>query len=374
MEVRARYILVGLFAFAAIAAGFGFVYWLNNNGGLARRDVYRIRFEGPTSGLQAGAGVQFNGVRVGEVTALQLDPDDPRGVVATIAVARGTPLRTDTKVGVDFRGLMGSPAISLRGGAPTSPLLPVSETKPPLLVADPSASEDLTQTARQALQRLDKMLGDNSDSVKSTMDNLKTFSEALGRNSDRVDSIMAGLERMTSGPSAEKPKPVYDLTAPNAFPPSLRAPRAQIAVAEPSAINALDTQRMLGRSNDGVFSVLGDAQWSDTLPKLVQEKIVQSFDNAGFPAAVAASVERVTAAYQLVIDLRSFAITMNPGPAADVEFSAKLVAENGHIVSSQLFRATAPASGTDTPAIAAAFNKAFGAAVTDLVAWTSRSV
>ena len=50
METRARYILVGLFALVAIAAGFGFVYWLNNTGGLAKRAVYRIRFEGPTSG------------------------------------------------------------------------------------------------------------------------------------------------------------------------------------------------------------------------------------------------------------------------------------------------------------------------------------
>ena len=113
--------------------------------------------------------------------------------------------------------------MSLRGGAPTPSLLPVSETDPALLVADPAASEDLTQTARQALQRLDKLLGDNADSVKSTMDNLKTFSEALGRNSDRVDSIMAGLERMTAGPGAEKAKLVYDLTAPGAFPGSPRA-------------------------------------------------------------------------------------------------------------------------------------------------------
>ena len=88
--------------------------------GSARRDLYRIRFEGPTSGLQTGSSVQFNGIRVGEVTAFQLDPQDPRRVTATIAVARGTPLRADTKVGVDFRGLMGSPAIALTGGSPTA--------------------------------------------------------------------------------------------------------------------------------------------------------------------------------------------------------------------------------------------------------------
>lgn len=371
METRARFMLVGLFGLAAIAAGFGFVYWLNNSGGLAQRAIYQIRFEGPTPGLQTGASVQFNGVRVGEVTAVQLDPDNPRRVTATIAVARGTPLRADTRVGVDFRGLMGSAAIALKGGSPSSPLLAAAGGEPAVLVADPSASEDLTQTARQALQRLDRMLADNSDSVKSTMDNLKTFSEALGRNSDRIDRIMAGLERMTAS-GAEKPKPVYDLAAPTAFPPSLRAPRAQIVVGEVSAINALDTQRMLGRSGDGQFLVLGDAQWSDSLPKLIQAKIIQTFENAGFPAAAAAAVEHVAATHKLAIDLRNFAVMISAAPVADVEFSAKLVAGNGHIVGAQVFHATAPANGTDAAAIAAALNEAFAKAAAELAAWVAK--
>ncbi len=45
------------------------------------------------------------------------------------------------------------------------------------------------------------------------MDDLKVFSGALARNSGRVDGIMAGLENLAGGGPAEKPKPVYDLTA-----------------------------------------------------------------------------------------------------------------------------------------------------------------
>ena len=81
----------------------------------------------------------------------------------------------------------------------------------------------------------------------------------------------------------------------------------------------------------------------DTLPKLIQEKIIQSFDNAGFPAAVGAAVEHVTPAYQLVIDLRNFAIATDQGrrQSADVEFSAKLVSDGGKVVATQLFKASA---------------------------------
>ena len=103
MEIRARYVLVGVFVIAVLAAGFGFVYWMENTTGLAKRTSYRIRFEQSVSGLLLGSGVQFNGIRVGEVTDLKLDKDDPNGVLVTIAVTSDTPVRSDTKVETRLR-------------------------------------------------------------------------------------------------------------------------------------------------------------------------------------------------------------------------------------------------------------------------------
>ncbi len=374
METRARYISVGLFVLAIIAAGFGFVYWLNNTGGLGARSIYRIRFEDSVSGLQVGAAVQFNGIRVGEVISLGLDNDDPGRVTATIAIDKNTPVHADTKVGVSFQGLMGTPAISLRGGTSSSPLLVASSTEKPILVANPGATQDLTQAARQTLQHIDKILQDNSESLKSTIDNIKTFSGALARNSDRVDAIMAGLEHLAGGGPAEKPKPIYDLMVPSTFSTSPAAPKSQLVIAMPTAVVALQTQRMLARSPDGNISPLGDAQWSDALPNLIQAKIVQSFENAGFRVTAASAEQQLAANDQLLIDLRNFAVTMNPDPVANIEFSAKLVDQNGHIVTTKLFQATAPAQGTDASQIAAAFDQAFSKVVTDLVTWTSQSM
>src|SRR5215470_18614247 len=116
METRAPYIIVGAFVIAAIAAAFGFVYWLNNAGGIGKRDTYQLVFDGPVPGLLVGAGVLFNGIRVGEVTSLGLLADRPRDVRATIAVAEHTPVRADTRVGLDFQGLTGVPVVALEGG------------------------------------------------------------------------------------------------------------------------------------------------------------------------------------------------------------------------------------------------------------------
>ena len=78
METKARYVLVGLFALFVIAGVFGFVYWLETIGGSGERVVYRIHFERTVSGLRVGSAVLFNGLRVGEVTGLALDLDNPR--------------------------------------------------------------------------------------------------------------------------------------------------------------------------------------------------------------------------------------------------------------------------------------------------------
>src|SRR3974377_508617 len=116
METRAPFVLIGAFVLAAIVAVFGFIYWLNNTGGLGPRTTYHVQFEGSVPGLLVGAAVLFNGVRVGEITDLSLTSDDPRRINATSAVATSTPVRPDTKVGLEFQGLTGVPVIALEGG------------------------------------------------------------------------------------------------------------------------------------------------------------------------------------------------------------------------------------------------------------------
>ncbi len=120
METRAPFAVIGAFVLAAMVAVFGFVYWLNNTGGLGPRTTYHVQFDGSVPGLLVGAGVLFNGIRVGEVTALGLAPDSPRRVNATISVASTTPVRADTKVSLEFQGLTGVPVVALEGGTQTA--------------------------------------------------------------------------------------------------------------------------------------------------------------------------------------------------------------------------------------------------------------
>jgi ABC-type transport system involved in resistance to organic solvents, periplasmic component len=140
METRAPFVVVGAFVLAAIVAVFSFVYWLHNTGGLGPRATYHVQFDGSVPGLLVGAAVLFNGIRVGEVTDLGLAPDSPRRVNATISVASTTPVRSDTKVGVEFQGLTGVPVVALEGG-----MLQASSGEVPTLIAEPGAGQSMTQ-------------------------------------------------------------------------------------------------------------------------------------------------------------------------------------------------------------------------------------
>jgi phospholipid/cholesterol/gamma-HCH transport system substrate-binding protein len=368
METRARYVLIGTFVLTAIAGVFGFVYWLHSSGGLTSRSSYLVRFERSVSGLQAGSAVLFNGMRVGEVTALNVEPSNPRQVLATVVVDRTTPVRADTQVDIEVQGLMGSPSVALFGGSADASPVESRNGEIPVLVANPTAGQDMMQAARATLKNLDAILVDNADPLKSAIANINQFFGTLARNSQRFDDILEGLQRMT-GASTKAPPRIYDLRAPSKFPAIENRPEGQLLVADPTAAIALDTQKILIQSDGSETASFPEAQWSDTIPKLVQARIVQGFENAGY-MGVSRPLDNFVTDYQLLTDIRHFRIVSAPQATAQVELSAKLVDSTGHIIDGQTFRAETPVSEMNASAIAAALDNTFKKSATDLVVWT----
>lgn len=365
METRAPFVIVGAFILAAIGAVFGFVYWLHNTGGLGARTSYNVQFNGSVPGLLVGASVLFNGIRVGEVTSLGLAADSPRRVNAVISVMPDTPVRADTKVGLDFQGLTGVPVVALEGGTQLVASGPV-----PTLVAEPGAGQSMTQAARDALKRVDAVLAENAEPLQSTIANLKVFSEGLARNTGRLDGIVAGLERMTGGGAAAAPKVIYDLDAPRDFAPPKKAVKGQLLIPEPTSILMFDTQRILFVPPGVDHPGFSDFQWSDSLPKLVQAKLIQSFENYDPGHAPLRAMDGVAADYQLLIDIRSFQIATDPEPTAEIGLSAKILGKNGRVVASRLFAEKSKLDSLDSQSAVRAFSAAFGAIAKDIVNWT----
>ncbi len=197
METKASYIVTGAFTLAVIFGAFGFIYWFHNSGVGGERSMYRVVFAGSVSGLRTGSAVQFDGVRVGEVTKLALDPHDPRKVEALIALDRAVPMRADTKVTLDFQGLTGLADVSLTGGSADATPVVADAGGPPTIYAGANAGADVTQAARAVLSRIDGMVAENEEAMRSSLRNIETVTATLAQNSQRLDKVMAGLENLT---------------------------------------------------------------------------------------------------------------------------------------------------------------------------------
>jgi phospholipid/cholesterol/gamma-HCH transport system substrate-binding protein len=367
METRAPFVLIGAFVLAAIAAVFGFVYWLNNSGGLGPRATYHVQFEGSVPGLLVGAAVLFNGIRVGEVTELGLAPDSPRQVNATISVASYTPVRADTKVGLEFQGLTGVPVITLEGGT-----LPAGAGPAPMLIAEQGAGRSMTQAARDALRRVDAVLAENSEPLKDTIANFKVFSEGLARNTGKLDGIVAGLEKMTGG-GAPAQKITYDLRAPQDLGPVSKTLKGQLAIPEPTAVAMLETQRMLfSPAKD--YPNFSDFLWADSIPKLLQARLMDSFENYDIAHAPLRAADAGQSDFQLLIDVRRFRITTDSDPMVEIGLSARLLDKNGKVIASRLFEENRKLERIDPPAAVDAFNDAFGRIAKEMVGWTVQSL
>ena len=369
MEIKARYVLIGLFTLAAIAAGFAFVYWLETTGGLGKRTSYEVRFHNTVSGLLTGSPVLFDGIRVGEVTGLKLVPNEPKEIDVTIAVDANTPVRADTQASLDFQGLTGVAVVTLTGGSADAPLLKAASGQLPALTAGETAGQTMSEAARQAFTRIDKVLAENSGDLRTMVSNLTSFSEALGKNSGKVDAILGGLERMTGG--GKTAGLTYALTALPASAEGAKPLEKQLAVSDPSALLTYDSDRVLAQVDGNELAPLGNARWADSLTKLVQSRIVQSFENTGSLSEVSRPIEGGAPDYQLSTEIRKFQIVSAPERTAEVQISAKIISADGHIAAARIFDASAPVKTEEEADAAKALDEAFGKILSSLIPWTA---
>ncbi len=175
-------------------------------------------------------------------------------------------------------------------------------------------------------------------------------------------SIMAGC----SGGSSAR---VFDLSAPRDVGRLSSGSRAALIVAEPTTVQALDSERIIVRDGAGALSVLPGVQWADRLPKLVQTRLIQTFENGSRLGAVGRPGERILPDWQLNLDIRAFAIDAASGEAV-VEISAKLIRDRtGRVAGARLFTARVAAGGIAGDSAAQALDAALSQVLVEIVRW-----
>ena len=146
----------------------------------------------------------------------------------------------------------------------------------------------------------------------------------------------------------------------------------QLAVARPTAMQTLDTER-IALMRGAAMDYYADAQWNDSVPRLVQSLLVEAFERSGRILAVARESEGVRGDYTLETEIRDFDAqyaTENGAPTVVVDVMARLLGAQGAVVASQEVKQSAPAAANSVASVVAAFDQAVGAVLAQIVART----
>jgi cholesterol transport system auxiliary component len=173
-----------------------------------------------------------------------------------------------------------------------------------------------------------------------------------------------------SGCLSATPPDTYEISSPTLAQSAPGRTRAQVLIPEPTALKTLDSQNIVVKPTPQSVEFLANSQWSDRLPRMVQLRLLQAFENTGRIGAVGVPGQGLAIDFQLVMEVRKFEIQAEGAPRAVVEISVKALNDrNGSVVRTRVFEASVPASGRANADFVAALDSAFERVSADIVGW-----
>jgi phospholipid/cholesterol/gamma-HCH transport system substrate-binding protein len=282
MERNANYALVGLASAILLVGLIVFLVLLAGRKFSHDYDIYDIVFQGPVRGLAKGGEVDFNGIKVGDVSKIFLDPRNPQYVIARSQITPDVPIRTDSYAQLEPQGITGVNYIQISAGTPSKPLLrdTVREGEIPRISSQKDALSDLlagggfiVQRSVEALDRVNRLFSD---------ENLKTLSATF---SD-IQAVTAELrERKEIVADAQKTLQDADEAT------------KQFTALGKSAQNLVDNdgRKSMAKLDDAAGEIQGAAKTlKDTLTRL--QGPTENFATTGLPqlSSAIASLQRAT--------------------------------------------------------------------------------
>lgn len=187
---------------AVLVAG---VLWLASGGAFQKKyDLYLAIEDESVAGLNLDAPVKYNGVDVGKVREIHLDPDNPVRVILLFAIERGTPIKEDTVAVLKTQGLTGIAYVELSGGARDAPpLVAIEGNAYPVIRTKPSLSARLENVLTNVLAKLDStsnninsILNDeNRAAFKSALADIATVAHTFAARKNTLDAGIASAAR-----------------------------------------------------------------------------------------------------------------------------------------------------------------------------------
>lgn len=182
------------------------------------------------------------------------------------------------------------------------------------------------------------------------------------------------LAALMAGCGTKANNDTFDLSiTPSSTGPAARG--RQILVPEPTALKSLDSNQVVVRVSPSEIQYLANSQWGDTLPRMVQAKLVAAFENSGRLGGVGKPGQGLAIDYQVVAEIRAFEVSTVGADAANVEIFVKLLNDrNGTVRAQRGFQASVPVSGSGNRNFVEALNAAFAAVGAEIVEWSLQAM
>jgi phospholipid/cholesterol/gamma-HCH transport system substrate-binding protein len=207
METRANHLIIGSFVLLFVAAAFAFIIWVAKIQIDQEFAHYDIVFADSVAGLGVGGDVRFNGIKVGSVQRIRIDPHDPAKVKVTVSVAADTPIRTNSFAQLELQGITGVSYVQITGGTAIAPLLTTAEAGQdnPVIQSRPSKIAELFQGVPDLLarsvtlvDRASELLNpQNQQNLAGVLSDLRTVTTAIADRQQAIGRIIDGLDRAT---------------------------------------------------------------------------------------------------------------------------------------------------------------------------------
>lgn len=179
---------------------------------------------------------------------------------------------------------------------------------------------------------------------------------------------------MLSGCGTKANNDTFDLSlTPATTGPSVKS--RQILVPEPTAVKMLDSEQVVVRVSPSEVQYLANSRWGDRLPRLVQSKLVEAFENSGRVGGVGKPGQGLAIDYQVVTDIRAFEVTTGGSRVANVEISAKILNDrNGSVRAQSVFKGTSAVRGSENSDFVEALDRAYAKVGGEIVDWALKSM
>ncbi len=220
-----REVKIGIFAVLMICCAWAGIRFLSGVDVFRRSNDYYVEYD-QVVGIHSASSVMIQGVKVGTVTAINLDPKNSDKVLVTLSIERQYDIPADSKAKIFSPGLMSSMAIGIDMGQSTQMLssgdhIEASIEKGLMDIAGDELA-NITQKLATTLDSVNSLLETNSGSIEGTLSNLNTlssqlnaliasqrsnidgvlggfaeFSETLGNNSEQIESMITNLNTLS---------------------------------------------------------------------------------------------------------------------------------------------------------------------------------